>query len=206
MREKGKNAAIAIKNPIDVKRVCNDLKIKNEKAYILFMIGLTTGYRGGDLIKLTVGDIREAIKTSKLVVLEEKTEDTRKVPFKRVVFLSDKFRKFLSDYVKGKDDAEYICWSQKGKGEGNLKEHIRRDSLGKIFKKSCKRLGIADISVGVHTPRKTYGYNQYIAHEKDINFVQELFGHSKPKTTRDYVGIDEQMAKESADTMDIFIP
>jgi len=206
MREKGKNAAIAIRNPIDVKRVCNDLKMRNEKAYILFMIGLTTGYRGGDLIKLTVGDIREAIGTGKLAVLEEKTEDTRKVPFKRVVFLSDKFRKFLSDYVKGKDDAEYICWSQKGKGEGNLKEHIRRDSLGKIFKKSCKRLGIADISVGVHTPRKTYGYNQYIAHEKDINFVQELFGHSKPKTTRDYVGIDEQMAKESADTMDIFIP
>lgn len=206
MREKGKNAAIAIKDPIDVKRVCNDLKIRNEKAYMLFMIGLTTGYRGGDLIKLTVGDIREAIKTGKLAVLEEKTEDTRKIPFKRVVFLSDKFRKFLSDYVKGKDDAEYICWSQKAKGEGNLKEHIRRDSLGKIFKKSCVRLGIANISVGVHTPRKTYGYNQYIAHEKDINFVQELFGHSTHKMTKEYIGIDEEMAKESANTMDIFVP
>jgi len=206
MREKGKNAAIAIRNPIDVKRVCNDLKMRNEKAYILFMIGLTTGYRGGDLIKLTVGDIREAIGTGKLAVLEEKTEDTRKVPFKRVVFLSDKFKKFLNDYVKGKDDAEYICWSQKGKGEGNLREHIRRDSLGKIFKKSCVRLGIANISVGVHTPRKTYGFNQYIAHDKDINFVQELFGHSTQKMTKEYIGIDEEMAKESANTMDIFVP
>ena len=205
MREKGKNAAIAIKNSIDVKRVCNDLKMRNEKAYILFMIGLTTGYRGGDLIKLTVGDIREAIKIGKLVVLEEKTEDTRKVPFKRVVFLSDKFRKFLNDYIAGRDDAEYICWSQKGKGEGNLRDHIRRDSLGKIFKRSCERLGIADISVGVHTPRKTYGYNQYVAHDKDINFVQELFGHSTPKMTKEYIGIDEEMAKESADTMDIFV-
>jgi len=206
LREKGKNAAIAIKNPTDVKRICNDLKIRNEKAYILFMIGLTTGYRGGDLIKLTVGDLREAIRTGKLAVLEEKTEDTRKVPFKRVVFLSDKFRKFLSDYIKGKDDAEYICWSQKGKGEGNLKEHIRRDSLGKIFKKSCVRLGIANISVGVHTPRKTYGFNQYITHGKDINFVQELFGHSTQKMTKEYIGIDEEMAKESSTTMDIFVP
>jgi integrase len=109
MREKGKNAAIAIKNPVDVKRICNDLKKVNEKAYVLFMIGLTTGYRGGDLVKLTVGDIREAVKVGKLNVLEEKTENTRKVPFKRVVFLSDKFRKFLSDYIRGKDDAEYIC-------------------------------------------------------------------------------------------------
>jgi len=206
LREKGKNAAIAIKNPVDVKRICNDLKMRNEKAYILFMIGLTTGYRGGDLIKLTVGDLREAIRTGKLAVLEEKTEDTRKVPFKRVVFLSDKFRKFLSDYIKGKDDAEYICWSQKGKGEGNLKEHIRRDSLGKIFKKSCVRLGIANISVGVHTPRKTYGFNQYITHGKDINFVQELFGHSTQKMTKEYIGIDEEMAKESSTTMDIFVP
>jgi integrase len=206
LKEKGKNYAIAIKDPNDVKRICNDLKVTNEKAYILFMIGLTTGYRGGDLVKLTIGDIREAVYTGKLVVLEEKTEDTRKIPFKRVVYLSDKFRKFLGDYINGKDDAEYICWSQKGKGTGNLKKHIRRDSLGKIFKKSCSRLGIADISVGVHTPRKTYGYNQYIAHDKDINIVQELFGHSTPKVTKAYIGIDEDIAKESAVTMDIFVP
>lgn len=206
MREKGTNAAIAIKDPIDLKRVCNDLKITNLKAYMLFMIGLTTGYRGGDLIKLTIADLREAIKCGKLVVLEEKTEDTRKVPFKRVVFLSDKFKNFLSDYVKGKDDSEYICWSQKGKGKGTSRKSIRRDSLGKIFMKSCKRLGIANISVGVHTPRKTYGYNQYITHDKDINFVQELFGHSNPKITRNYIGIDEEMAKEASTTMDKFVP
>lgn len=205
MREKGKNAAIAIKDPVDLKRLCNDLKVRAPKAYILFMIGLTTGYRGGDLVKLTIADLKEAIKTGKLVVLEEKTEDTRKIPFKRVVYLSDKFKKFLSDYVKDKNDAEYICWSQKGKGKGAFKKPIRRDSLGKIFKESCRRLGIANISIGVHTPRKTYGYNQYIAHDKDINFVQELFGHSTPKVTMNYIGIDEEMAKEASSTMDIFI-
>lgn len=205
MRKKGKNAAIAIKNSIDVKRICNDLKIRAPKAYVMFMIGLTTGYRGGDLIKLTIGDIREAAKTGELTILEEKTEDTRKVPFERVVYLSDKFKTFLSDYVKDKNDAEYICWSQKGKGKGSLKKPIRRDSLGKIFLESCRRLGIANISVGVHTPRKTYGYNQYISHDKDINFVQELFGHSAPKITRNYIGIDEEMAKEASTTMDRFV-
>jgi integrase len=205
MRRKGKNAAIAIKSSKELKRVCDDLKLRAPKAYVLFMIGLTTGYRGGDLIKLTIADIREAIRTGELIILEEKTEDTRKVPFERVVFLSDKFTKFLSDYVKDKEDAEYICWSQKGKGKGVLKKPLRRDSLGKIFLASCQRLGIANISVGVHTPRKTYGYNQYIEHDKDINFVQELFGHSTPKVTRDYIGIDEEMAKEASTTMDKFV-
>jgi len=205
MRKKGKNAAIAIKNSIDVKRVCNDLKVRAPKAYVLFMIGLTTGYRGGDLIKLTIGDIRKASRTGELTILEEKTEDTRKVPFERVVYLSDKFKLFLNDYVKGKDDAEYICWSQKAKGKGSLRKPIRRDSLGKIFLESCRRLGIATISVGVHTPRKTYGYNQYIEHDKDINFIQELFGHSTPKISRNYIGIDEEMARKASTTMDRFV-
>jgi len=206
MRKKGKNAAIAIKNDDDLKRICNDLKIRAPKAYILFMIGLTTGYRGGDLIKLTIGDIREASRIGELTILEEKTEDTRKVPFARVVYLSDKFKIFLNNYVKGKDDAEYICWSQKAKGKGTLRKPIRRDSLGKIFLGSCQRLGIANGSVGVHTPRKTYGYNQYIEHDNDINFVQELFGQSTPNITRNYVGIDEVMAKEASKTMDRFVP
>ncbi|MEG3040883.1 MAG: tyrosine-type recombinase/integrase [Clostridium sp.] len=206
MREKGKNSAIAIKDPRDVKRVCSDLKSRNEKAYILFMLGLTTGYRGGDLVQLTIGDIREAIKVSKLTVLEEKTENTRKIKFKRTVFLSDKLIKLLKDFISDKDDAEYIYWSQKGSGEGKFRKPIGRGSLGRVFKDSTTRLGIANISVGTHTPRKTYGYNQYIEHGKDINIVQELFGHSTPKVTRDYIGIDEDTAKDSSTTMDKFIP
>lgn len=205
MRKKAKNAAIAIKNPIELKRMQSYLKSHNYKAYVLFMIGLGTGYRGEDLIKLTVGDIREALITGELEILEDKTKDTRKVQFKRVVYLNSKLMKILDEYIKNKDDSQYLYWSQRGSGEGVYKKNIRRDSLGKIFKKATIACGIANVSVGTHTPRKTYGYIQYIKNDKDIYFVQELFGHSSPRITKDYIGIDDDMMKESAKNMDEFM-
>ena len=205
MKQSGRNKAIAIKDIEDIKRVQNYLKYNNYKAYVLFMIGLGTGYRGGDLVHLTISDIRAAVKTEELCILEEKTENTRKVKFKRAVYLNQKLIKILGEYIKDKDDAQYIYCSQKGKGKGSYKKHIRRDSLGKEFKKAAVACGIADISVGTHTPRKTYGYIQYIKSDKDINYVQELFGHSSPKITKAYIGIDDDMLKESARNVDEYM-
>lgn len=205
MRKSGRNKAIAIKDPRELKRVQSYLRINNYKAYILFMIGLGTGYRGGDLIKLTIADLKKAIRTGELEVLEEKTENTRKVKFQRFVYLNDKLINILKDFVKDKGDSEYVYWSRSGKGEGNNRQNIRRDTLGKEFKKAVVACGIADISIGTHTPRKTYGYIQYIQSGKDIIFVQDLFGHSNPSITKAYIGIDDEMHRKSAKTMDDFM-
>lgn len=205
MKVSGKNKAIAIKDTQDLKRMQSYLKINNYKAYILFMIGLGTGYRGSDLVNLTVSDLKEAVKTGELSILEEKTKDTRKVPFKRKVYLNNKLVVLLKEYIQGKEDAEYVYPSQKGKGEGKYKQHVRRDTLGKEFKKAALACGIADISVGTHTPRKTYGYIQYLAMKKDINYVAELFGHSSTKVTKSYIGIDDDILKESAKNIDDYM-
>jgi len=215
----GKNKAIAIKEPKDLERVQSYLKHYNYKAYILFMVGLGTGYRGSDLIKLTVKDAAMAIKENKFTVVEQKTENihkslirknkiqetTKTMKFERVAYINRKLIALLDDYIKGMDEAEFLYSSTKGKGEGKYKQYIRRDSLGKIFKKAAVICGIKDISVGTHTPRKTYGYIQYYRNGKDINFVQELFGHSTPRITKVYIGIDEDMKEASAAIMDDFM-
>lgn len=205
MRKKGKNAAVTIKDPKDLQRIANRLKEYNYSAYILWSIGLNTGYRGIDLVKLTVGDIRKALITGELIVLEEKTKNTRKVQFERTVILSNKLISILKDYISNKSDAEYLYWSQKGKGEAPYKEHIEQTSLGKIFKKIISELGIYDNSIGVHTARKTYGYFQYLEHEKEIHFVQRLFGHTKASTTMDYIGLDNDILQESAKKADKYV-
>lgn len=205
MRRKGKNASVTIKNIKDLQRIANRLKEYNYPAYILWSIGVNTGYRGGDLVKLTVGDIRKSLETGELVILEEKTKDTRKEQFERVVMLSNKLMTILREYIKGKSDAEYLYWSQKGKGEAPFKEHISRESLGKVFRKVIIELGIAKNSIGVHTPRKTYGYFQYLEHDKDIYYVMKLFGHSKKDVTMDYIGLDNDILKESATIADKYV-
>ena len=205
MKKYASNAAIAIKDVTDLKRMQSYLKFNNYRAYILFMIGLGTGYRGSDLICLTVGDLRQAVKTKELSILEQKTQNTRKIPFKRKVYLNEKLIEILKEFISGREDSEYIYSSKKGMGTGKYKQHIRRDSLGKVFKKAAIECGIANISIGTHTPRKTYGYIQYVKSGKDINYVQELFGHSSSKVTKSYIGIVDDMLKESAKNIDEYM-
>ena len=211
----GKNKSIAIKDKIELKRVQSYLKENNYKAYILFQIGLATGYRGQDLIKLTILDIKKAIEKRKFIVLEEKKlnifkskndldKSIKKDNFERTAFIGDNLIKLLNEFIIGKEDTEFIYSSKKGKGKGIYKQHVRRDTLGKEFKKARENCGYSG-TCGTHTPRKTYGYTQYHSHDKDITFVQELFGHSSPTITRRYIGIDEEEREESANYTDDLI-
>lgn len=205
-------SALTIKNPLDLKRIQNYLKEKNDKLYILWMIGQNTGLRGSDIVKLTIYDLRQAIKNRKMIVVEQKIESimtdklknnkpirkTTRREIKRTVWINNDLIKSLKEFVYGKASSEFVYPSRSKEG------HIRRDSLGKAYKRALVKLGIAkeDDSVGTHTPRKTYGYIQYHEHNEDINFVQELFGHSSPKITRVYIGLDDEEKEQSADTMD----
>lgn len=203
MKKKGKNCAITIKKQEDLKRIALRLKEVDYPAYILWSIAIGTGFRGGDLVKLKVVDINKALLTGKISILEEKTEHSRKKKFEREEILPPKLIKILKDYVYEKSEAAYLYPAPRGKGEGELKQHIRRDKLGKIFKDVIEGLGISDKSdaVGTHTPRKSYGYRQYITHRKDIYFVQRLFGHTKTETTLSYIGVDDDIGEDSAKTM-----
>lgn len=203
MRKKGKNSSMTIKNPEDLKRIALRLREVDYPAYILWSIAIGTGFRGGDLVKLTVSDIKKSIETGKISIMEEKTEHSRKKKFEREEVLPSKLIKILKDYVYSKSDAAYIYPAPRSQGRGELKQHIRRDRLGKIFKGVIEELGICkeSDSAGTHTPRKSYGYRQYITHEKDIRYVQRLFGHSKDTTTLAYIGIDDDIANDAAKTM-----
>ena len=52
----------------DIRRVFDIqdyLKYKSERNYVLFLLGITTGYRAGDLVELKVRDVREALRRGK---------------------------------------------------------------------------------------------------------------------------------------------
>jgi len=203
MRKKGKNFSMTIKKQEDLKRIALRLKEVDYPAYILWSIAIGTGFRGGDLVKLTVSDVKKAISIGRISILEEKTEHSRKKKFEREEVLPTKLIKILADYIYIKSDAAYMYPAPRAKGKGDLKQHIRRDRLGKIFKSVVEELGICNKSdaVGTHTPRKSYGYKQYISHERDIRYVQRLFGHTKDETTLSYIGVDDEISENAADTM-----
>jgi integrase len=205
-------AALTVKDPKDLERIQNYLKSKDERLYIFWLIGQNTGLRGGDVVKLTISDLRKAIKLKKMVVVEEKIEHimtsriknnkpvrkkTRR-EMERTVHLNDELIKILKDFVLGKDPSEFIYPSESESG------HYRRDSLGKAYKRALLKLKIAKEgdSVGTHTPRKSYGYRQYCDNGENIDKVQDLFCHSVSKTTMRYIGLDDDEGEQAARRMD----
>ncbi|MCX0363221.1 tyrosine-type recombinase/integrase [Clostridium perfringens] len=200
--------------PIKDKRNLSDiqdyLRVKNPRDYIIFIIGLRTGYRTQDIVDLKIKDIKKALSDGRFVIKEKKkfrnykTRKEKKTPGytgeakPRVVEFSkrDVFYKILSKFVEGKPNYDYAFKSQKG-------DHIKVDSFARNLKVAGEYFGIYNL--GAHTPRKTYGYNLYINSGKDIVIVKKALGHSSIDITERYIGIEEEFIEKCSEVLENLI-
>lgn len=165
------------------------LRYKNERDYILFLVGITTGYRAGDLVKLKVRDIKEAIRRREFTIYEGKKMNSKNIREKnrrpRSVELLPKVAIILKEYIKDKRDYEYMFKSRKG-----VNQHIGVQAVSNILKDAGEYFGLYDISA--HSMRKTYAYKIYTDSECDIVAVKELLGHRSIEETKLYIGLDRE--------------
>jgi len=165
------------------------LKYKNKRDYVLFIVGVTTGYRAGDLVILKARDIREALRKSEFTILEGKKKNSKNIREKnrkpRTVEIIPKVDKLLKDYIKDKKDYEYIFQSRKG-----INRPIGVQAVSNILKEAGEYFGLYDISA--HSMRKTYAYKIYIESDRDIVAVKELLGHRSIEETKLYIGLDRE--------------
>lgn len=165
------------------------LKYKNERDYVLFLIGVTTGYRAGDLVKLKVRDIKEAIRRKEFTIYEGKKFNSKNIREKnrrpRTVELIPEVAKILKEHIKDKKDYEYIFRSRKG-----VNKPIGVQAVSNIIKEAADYFGLYDITA--HSMRKTYAYKIYIESGMDIVAVKELLGHSSIEETKRYIGLDRE--------------
>lgn len=95
--------------PIRNKEVIN--KFKNEllkngyRDYMLFVIGINTGLRISDILKLQVEDVKD--KTH-IVIREQKTSKRTRV------LINSMLREDIEKYIEGMDNTEYLFKSRKG--------------------------------------------------------------------------------------------
>lgn len=182
-----KKASKPIKDIKTIQRMQDYLKYNNERDYVLFVIGITTGYRSQDLVDLTVKDLRTASRYGEFKILEKKREkyyiakDLRTIPEKRSATLRPYVIKIINYYIKNKNEYEYAFPSQKG-------GHITVDHYGKVLREAGKYFKLNNIAA--HTPRKTYAYRLYMESGKNIELVRKSLGHSTTLITERYLGID----------------
>lgn len=155
-------------------------KTHSHRNYILFILGITTGYRVGDLVTLRVKDIKRALSYGYFQIEEGKTKKIRKVP------IVPNLKKELKDYIKNKKDYEYMFYSQKGRNLGVK-------GVTDILKEVAEDLKLRDINLSAHSLRKTFAYRVWMENGKDIFYVKELLGHSTVEYTKRYLGLDIEL-------------
>ncbi|KEI02895.1 tyrosine-type recombinase/integrase [Clostridium botulinum C/D] len=197
-----KRPANPIKNKDKILDIQDFLRYKNERDYILFVLGITTGYRAGDLVKLKVRDIKQAIKEGYFEIMESKKENSKNIRKEnkkpRVVKLVYKTEKLLRQYIKDKKDYEYIFQSRKG-----TNEHITVAHVSRILREAGNVFRLKNITA--HSMRKTYAYKIYIESQCNIIMVKEMLGHSDVEITKRYLGLDREEFDKYSDTLNDFL-
>lgn len=178
------------------------LRYKNERDYILFLVGVTTGYRAGDLVKLKVRDIKETLKRGEFTIYEGKKMNSKNIREKnkkpRSVELLPKVAKILKEYIRDKRDYEYMFKSRKGNNQP-----IGIQAVSNILKDAGEYFGLHDISA--HSMRKTYAYKIYMDSGCDIVAVKELLGHRSIEETKAYIGLDREKYHQYSKALNDFV-
>ena len=186
-----KRPANPIKQPSKVLDIQDYLKEQNERDYVLFVLGVATGYRAGDLVSLQVRDIRNALNDSYFEILENKKKNSKNIRKSNIkprkVFIVSKLEKVLKNYIKGKKDYEYMFPSRKGGCIG-----VQR--VTNILKAAGEEFELKNITA--HSMRKTYAYHLWQENDFNITLVKDLLGHRSIEETRRYLGLDDEMYKD----------
>lgn len=194
-----------IRNLKQIETIKKLLKQQNLRDYCLFTVGINSGLRISDLLKLTVSDVIESGKIKDRIRLrEKKTNKFKDFP------LSDNAKSAIREYLKTRNyteneplfisrkrnraEAEAACVEQdvnvvkREVSRGN-KGFLLRQQAYKIINNVAKSIGIKE-KIGTHTLRKTFGYHAY-NNGYDIAIIQKLFNHSSPAITLRYIGITQ---------------
>lgn len=156
----------------------------------LIVLMLNTGLRISEVVGIKRSDVDFSRKT--LLVRKEiaKNGKSRTVPLNDVALAElEKIKYYRQDwYVIDQDSRP----GREGKG-------ITEKTAAHIFERVLPRL--IDFHVHSHQLRKTFATELYLA-GVDLATIQQLLGHSDPKTTVRYIGISGQLHHAAVSMLD----
>ena len=157
------------------------LKASSLRDFALFTLGINSGLRISDLLKLQVLDVTDekAKINDRISLREKKTGKLKAFP------IGETTKKALKEYLSSVslDPEQPLFPSRKGKGP------LTRQQAYRILNSAARMVGVKD-QIGTHTLRKTFGYHAY-KDGHDITRIQKLLNHSTPTVTLAYIGITQ---------------
>jgi len=171
-------AADPIKEEKYIKAIYQLLENK-PREQALFIVGISTNLRGGDLVRLTIKNATDILEKGYCVIEEMKTKNRREV------YMNNDAKLVLSKYLRrrqlqyAKSD-EKLFVGQRGP--------LTRATLSKMVQRWCAEVGVPG-KISSHTLRKTYGYFQYYHFKVGIAELMDDFHHKKQEITLCYIGV-----------------
>ena len=166
--------------------------------YLLFCIGISSGLRISDILKLTVEDVtgkdRISLKEQKSARVAKdgkpaKLGKTKDFP------ISDNCKQAINEYLsESKLSSGVLFPSRKLDAQGNPQAITRQQAYVVIndaaleVKIITKKNGM---KIGCHSLRKTFGFHAYDS-GVPIETIQKLLNHSSSSVTLAYIGITKQ--------------
>lgn len=176
----------AIKSLEAIKDLRFVLREKNMRDEVLFILGINTGIRISDLLKLKksdVFDIQWGIRDY-VEIIEQKTQKIK------IVYLSEEVKNILRIYIRDEvlQNNDYLFRSREG-----LNKPISRQQAYRILSDAAEYIGMKE-SIGTHTLRKTFGYHAY-KNGTGLELLMKIFNHYSKSDTLRYIGITQDDIK-----------
>lgn len=163
-----------------VKDIGEYLKEKDEKFFVMYSIGIYSGLRISDILKLKVRDVKNK---TEIKVREQKTKKEKFFP------INSQLAPIIAAYCENKKPWEYLVPSTKKAGKA-----VRREYAYRVMHKAGLKFGLEHL--GTHTLRKTFGYHFYMQ-TKDIVLLMRILNHNDQSKTLRYIGIEQSTINEA---------
>lgn len=164
----------AFKNKKDEDKVKRYFKNhKDKRRYPLFIIGMNTGLRIGDIVKLQIKNFQDGY----LILVEGKTHK------RKTIVINNELQEVLYDYYPNGLSNDYLFPSQKG-------GHIGEVQVWRWFKEAKRKCRIK-YNIATHTMRKSLG--KKVNDKYGIDETQMILGHDNQRDTLRYIGKEQDL-------------
>jgi len=154
----------------------------------IFTLGINTNLRASDLLKITVGMVRNLKPEEHFTIRETKTGKDRSITVNKTVHTA--IRDLLELYSPSTPDSAPLFQSRKGN------KALCVPYLNSLVKSWCKEINLKG-NYGSHSLRKTFGYMHRTINKTDLPTLMQMFNHSSQKQTLDYLCIQPEEIKNA---------
>lgn len=168
----------------DIKAIMDHTK--NLKHKTLLALLYSGGLRIGEAINLRISDI-----DSKRMLIHIKLAKGKK---DRYTLLSPTILELLRNYYKTYKPQDYLF-----EGQGSVQ--YTSSSAQQVLKKAVALAGIKGKRITLHTLRHSFA-THLLESGTDLRYIQELLGHSSPKTTMIYTHVSQQRLQKIKNPFD----